>query len=266
MKCKIFTVALVFALCLGLTAPAYAVECPAEIETTAAFLLERGIMLGDAKGDMQLERGLNRAELAALLARLHGGASVNTAIYDWACYFTDVPAWAKPYVGYCVANLLVTGYNETRYGPNDPVSPAMACTVVLRCCGYRDSEGSEWTYGTACEYAVSLGLISQSAAQAGTITRGEMAALICRALNRQNGDAQPPVTTVPCGYQSSPDGGMTISQNSWSREDFSRQANSAVFTGTYDRTLYNAIRQTIVEGTSGTPASKAVVKGECEIC
>jgi len=247
MKRKILTMALAFALCLGITAPAFAAEDPAEIGTAAAFLRERGIMLGDAKGDMQLERGLSRAELATLLSRLHGGASVNTAIYDWACYFTDVPAWAKPYVGYCVANLLVTGYDETRYGPNDPVSPAMACTVVLRCCGYGDGEGIEWTYATASEHAAGLGLISQSTARAATITRGEVAVLICRALNRQSENAPPQTVTVPSGYQSSPGGGVTISQNSWSREDFSRNANPEVFTGPYTRELYNAIRQTLVD-------------------
>ncbi len=41
--------------------------------------------------------------------------------------------------------------------------------------------------------------------------------------------------------------GYTISEESWSREDFSRQANPAVFTGVYDRALYNAIRQTLVD-------------------
>ena len=40
----------------------------------------------------------------------------------------------------------------------------------------------------------------------------------------------------------------TISASQWSREDFSQEANPAVFTATYDRALYNAIRQTLVDG------------------
>ena len=43
--------------------------------------------------------------------------------------------------------------------------------------------------------------------------------------------------------------GFTIHTDHWSREDFSQQANPAVFTPIYDRALYNAIRQTIVDGT-----------------
>lgn len=39
----------------------------------------------------------------------------------------------------------------------------------------------------------------------------------------------------------------TISTDYWSREDFSQQANPAVFSGTLNRNLYNAIRQTLVD-------------------
>ncbi len=39
----------------------------------------------------------------------------------------------------------------------------------------------------------------------------------------------------------------TISVDHWSREDFSQQANPAVFTGVYDRALYNTIRQTLAD-------------------
>ncbi len=44
----------------------------------------------------------------------------------------------------------------------------------------------------------------------------------------------------------------TIQATQWSREDFSQDANPDVFTATYDRALYNTIRQTIVDGTSTT--------------
>ena len=43
-----------------------------------------------------------------------------------------------------------------------------------------------------------------------------------------------------------------ISADHWSREDFSQEASPEVFTGVYSRELYNAIRQTMVDGTSDT--------------
>ena len=55
----------------------------------------------------------------------------------------------------------------------------------------------------------------------------------------------------------------TIQTAQWSREDFSQDANPDVFTATYDRALYNAIRQTLVDGTSDTAPAYTMV-GESE--
>ena len=262
MRKKFLAMALACILSLSMAVPALAAEQPEEIEAAGAYLREQGIYQGDNSGNLMLDKGLTRAEMAAVLTRLHGEGEVNPEYYTWACYFTDVPDWAKPYVGYCVASLLVTGYDASHYGPNDPVNPAMACTVVLRCCGYKSGEGSEWNYNTACDYAVNLGLISQSTVQAATISRGEMAVLIYRA---QKQGKEPPVKPEPVPEPGENTGSQsyTISTDHWSREDFSQQANPAVFIGVYDRALYNTIRQTMVDGTSETaPAYTMVAKGD----
>ena len=70
----------------------------------------------------------------------------------------------------------------------------------------------------------------------------------------------PPQETTPA----SPASGQpyTISADHWSRTDFSQQANPAVFTGVYDRDLYNTVRQTIMDGNSDTPAYTMVAKGD----
>lgn len=238
---------LAFALtaALLLSSTALAAEPQNDVETAAAYLKEQGVLLGNESGDLMLGSGLTRAQLAALLTRLHGEGEVDPAMYEWACYFTDVPAWARPYVGYCVAMLLMNGYNSTQFGPNDMVSPAMACTVVLRTCGYADGEGSAWNYNTACAYAVNHGLLSETTIQESAITRGDMAVLIYRALqgfeSAQTANQQDDVVLK------NPDGSITITQESWSREDFSQQANPAIFTGAYTRELYNTFRQTIVD-------------------
>lgn len=93
-------------------------------------------MLGNESGDMMLEQGLTRAQMAALLTRIVTDPEqfeTDSAFYRSLCSFTDVPEWAKSYVGYCVANNLVAGYGNGRYGSNDPVTSAAACTVMLRC-------------------------------------------------------------------------------------------------------------------------------------
>ena len=69
----------------------------------------------------------------------------------------------------------------------------------------------------------------------------------------------PPPTPTPTP---APSGKYTINVDHWSREDFSQQANPAVFTGVYDRNLYNTIRQTLVDGDAiDPPAYTMVAKG-----
>jgi len=57
-------------------------------------------------------------------------------------------------------------------------------------------------------------------------------------------------TNAPDGVTIAPDGTITskvITQPAWSREDFSQQADPEIFTGSYTREWYNALRQTIVD-------------------
>ena len=312
---KIYSLILCIVLAMGLACPAFAAGQPSDLEAASEYLQSKGILVGDQNGDMRLKDGLNRAEMATILARLHGGKHVKAHQYMWACVYSDVPGWAVPYVGYCTAHLLVSGYGDGRYGAGDPVIPAAACTVILRACGYADGEGSEWSYSTACDYALKMGLIDRSTATAAVMTRGDMAVLIYRAMHPQadtlpedqeetasapsgpeDGEEiaagsteempaetmtpqdPPPVqpghverneeneeffeatenndgkhdtaSFVPVGIELTEDGSIaskTIMSDAWSREDFSQQANPAIFTGHYTRGWYNALRQSIVD-------------------
>ena len=53
-----------------------------------------------------------------------------------------------------------------------------------------------------------------------------------------------------------------ISADHWSREDFSQEASPEVFTGVYSRELYNAIRQTMLDGTSAAAPAYTMVGKE----
>lgn len=79
-------------------------------------------------------------------------------------------------------------------------------------------------------------------------------------------DTPAPAVTTPAITPPPAQSSYTISTDHWSREDFSRQANPAVFTGIYDRALYNTIRQTLAdigtENNTGTGTAYTMVSKE----
>lgn len=195
---RILTLLLSAALALSLAIPTLAVQT--EQETAAAWLKENGILTGDQNGNLHLDSGLTRAELAVILTRLSdetGDMDRNAAYYRTVCPFTDIPEWAMSFAGYCAQKQLMAGYGNKQFGPNDPVTPAAACTVMLR---YLDCPASQWTYATACDKAVELGLLPADTAAGPSITRGNIAVLIYRALNGNHSGSESPVQGIGDGY------------------------------------------------------------------
>ena len=110
---RVCSLCLSLVLAFVLTCPALAAVTATEPEIAAAYLKERGIMVGAENGNMMLDSGLTRTELAVLLARITVKPEYLEAeqkLYIRACRFTDVPNWAKVYVGFCSYNGLMAGY------------------------------------------------------------------------------------------------------------------------------------------------------------
>lgn len=180
------------ALILSLAGTSLAADYTADQYTAASYLRKTGIMVGDESGNMMLDSGLTRAQLATLLTRIVANmehVEAESTFYRNQCKFTDVPDWAKVYVGYCAVNHLVLGYGNGLYGSDDPVTPAAACTVMLRCLG---DIGKTWDYDTACQTAAELRLAPAEALTGTEISRGNMALLICNTLVQMGVDADLP--------------------------------------------------------------------------
>lgn len=193
---------------LSLTVTAFASGINTEQKTAANYLHMAGIMIGGTNGDMMLEQGLTRAQMATVLTRVIANpehVEADSVYYRKQCKFSDVPDWAKVYVGYCTANHLVAGYGNGLYGPNDPVTPAAACTVMLRCFG---DVGTDWSYTTACQTAIELGLAPADALAGTEITRGNMAVLIYRTMAQLGYDVE-----TPDAKQPAEESGLAISYN-----------------------------------------------------
>ena len=71
---------------------------------------------------MMLEQGLTRAQMAALLTRIVTDPEqfeTDSAFYRSLCSFTDVPEWAKSYVGYRI-NLSVSMIGKSNKVMSEP--------------------------------------------------------------------------------------------------------------------------------------------------
>ena len=79
----------------------------------------------------------------------------------------------------------MVGYDDGSFGAADLVTPAAACTVILRHLGYPESSG--WDYSTACDKLISLGLAPSELAEKSVVTRGDMAILLYRAMRSPEG-------------------------------------------------------------------------------
>lgn len=194
---------LVAAFTISLTLPTFAMEdSNEELELASQYLSSRGIMVGDGEGNMNFDGPLTRAHLATILSRIHGEHELvenNQEFYVAQCKFLDVPDWAKQYVGYCSYHGLMVGYGGNMFGAEDHVTPAAACTVILR---YLALPELEWDYTTACNTACDLGLSSPAISQKVAISRGDLALMLYRALTWSNFHEPEDSTEAPVSISS----------------------------------------------------------------
>jgi len=149
---------------------------------TIDALTNTGVFLGDASGELNMHKGLTRAELATLLTRLNGRENEvkdKSQYYASLFPFKDVPEWAAPYVGYCYEQGLLKGYNDSLFGSGDAVNVNMACTVILR---FLNFEETDWRYETSVAKAHDVGIMPKTWPTGTTALRNDMAMMINYAL------------------------------------------------------------------------------------
>ena len=117
--------------------------------------LFRGVGINaDGTPNFDLDRAPTRAEAITMFVRLLG--KENEALAGtWSTPFTDVAAWAKPYVGYAYENGLTNGVSATKFDSNSPATASMYITFVLRALGY--SSDSDFAWNAAWELSDVLG-------------------------------------------------------------------------------------------------------------
>lgn len=175
---RFLSLILALLLCLSLTAPALAAgdaDIAASQDLNALGLFAGKGTLADGTPDFALGDKMNRMEAVTMLVRLLGAEQ--TALAEKNAHpFTDVAAWADPYVGYAYANKLTLGQGNGKFGGADTVNAQQFATFVLRALGY--STEKDFNYSAAESFAAEAGL----AVAQGEFDRGSAAALSRSAL------------------------------------------------------------------------------------
>lgn len=150
----------------------------------ADALKEMGLFIGTRSG-YELDRVPTRAEAAVMLVRLLGQEDA-AQHSDFATPFTDVPAWAAPYVGWLYENELTVGVSGTRFGTTLDCSAQQYATFLLRALGYAD--GDAYTYEEALDFAREQGVIDAVNCDTENFLRDHVVAMSYTALSRPTED------------------------------------------------------------------------------
>ena len=106
------------------TSTASCADVTSEDKVEAIDVLEAvGIMVGGQNGDFNPDQSVTGNEMAVITANL---MEYNVASCKDTSPFTDVPAWAGPYVAAYWTNGITSGYSDTIYGGSDNVTTAQA--------------------------------------------------------------------------------------------------------------------------------------------
>ena len=191
LKKRILSLLLAAVVLLG-SAPAAFAASEVSDSVIEQVVRATGIMVGDASGNMNLDKTVTRAEYAKMLVAASTYKDKVSGVSN-SSPFSDVPYthWAAGYIKNAVAQGWLTGYLDGSYKPDNTVTLEEAATGALKLLGYttEDFSGS-YPYGQLALYE-SLGLDTKVTASQGTaMTRRNMMYLFYNLLNAETRDGQ----------------------------------------------------------------------------
>ena len=182
---KIVSVLLVLALVFTLSPSVFAAD-DADGEA-AEFLHAMGLFQGkgtdpDGTPVYALEDPSTRSEAITMLVRLLGKEDEALSSH-WDMAFTDVEAWAMPYVSFAYANGLTAGTGATTFDGGSLITAAQYLTLILRALGYDSSTDFNWE--SAWELSDELGITHGEYRTPAPFLRANMAQISAAALSAQ---------------------------------------------------------------------------------
>jgi len=184
--------------------------------STVQTMVDQGVVLGMPDGSFKPDNSISRAEFATLLVKAYNLEDRSGKVFD------DTSShWAKDYVSAATAFGITNGYNEVRFGPDDPITREQMAMMVVNTAGINNSsitlscsdsnKISSWAKdAVTAAYAMGLikGMPDGSFSPQVAATRAEAVTVISNVL--QLSDIAPENTTV----STSPEAGVLEKEES----------------------------------------------------
>lgn len=207
MKNRILSLFLSLALLAAAVPAALAAESGSGDVLETLRILE--VMVGDASGDLALDRSVSRAEFAKLLVASSAQKDAVGGQGSGYSLFSDVKSthWASEYIKLCLENGWMVGYTDGSFRPDNSVTLEEACTAALRLLGF-DSANLAGSFPAAqLSKASAVGLRDDVAAAPGqTLTRWDCAQIFYNLLTCKTSQGQ--VYAANLGYSLDADGNV----------------------------------------------------------
>ena len=170
-------------LVMGSSAASYPdVDASNKNQEAIEVLQAVNIMTGDQNGKFNPDAKVTRNEMAVIMCNL---LDYTVASYKGTAPFTDVPAWAEPYVAACYTNGITAGISATQYGGNQTVTTGEAALMLLKALGYFQYSGDfgqDWLVETTKTGSTAglFGGVKNGAREA--VTRNDVAQMVLNTL------------------------------------------------------------------------------------
>lgn len=117
------------------------IDCTAWYHDGVHYCIENGLMKGYDNGSFGTDNNISRSQFVTILWRIEGSPVVN-----YAMQFADVPAeaWFTEAVRWAVSNNIVSGYDDTAFGPNDTITREQLAVILYR---YAQFKGNDVSVG-----------------------------------------------------------------------------------------------------------------------
>lgn len=190
MKKRILSLLLCLTLLFG-TAVGTA-SAAADADTRLEVVRVLGILVGDAKGNLNLDNTVTRAEFVKMMV---AASKDKDSVTDGsgAAQFSDVKTgyWAGGYIGAAVENGWIMGYVDGTFRPQKNITLEEGCTALLRVLGY-DASTMAGSYPSAqLSKAQAVGLRDDLSGQRGhVLSRRDCVTLFYNLLLCQNSGGQ----------------------------------------------------------------------------